>query len=129
MSESANLSSAGRNDVTYTITTQYATFNNDAIEASRITDIIEGFNTAPDDFIVVVPSAPVGESSYMQASPARDAQNSIIVELRLDYADQSFKHYSYQTTDRSQVIRMFLDYWGLQKLPDWTSWADITDQF
>ncbi|WP_240419531.1 hypothetical protein [Paenibacillus periandrae] len=129
MSESANLSPVDRNDVTYTISTQNVTYQNDAIEASLITDIIEGFAADPDDFIILDPSAPVGESSYIQACPAQDALNSIIVELRLNYADQSFKHYSYQTPDKGQVIRMFLNYWGLQKLPDWTHWTDITDQF
>ena len=128
MSESENMSPADRKYVTYTISTQYLTYHNDAIEASLITDIIEGFATDPVEFIILEPSALVGESRYIQASPAGDALNSIIVELRLDYSNQ-FKHYSYQTPNTGQVIRMFHDYWGLQKLPDWTSLTDITDQF
>ncbi len=115
--------------LTYTVRTQGPTYYNDAIEASLLTDIIGGFDDDPEDFIVLEPSAPIGESIYLQAIPAKDDQNSVIVELRLEYADQSFKHYSYQTTDKAEVMRMFLDYWGVQKLPEWTTWTDITDQF
>lgn len=65
----------------------------------------------------------------MQAFPLRESVNGINIELRLDNPDGSFKHYSYSTTDIGGVITMFLEYWGLQKLPDWTGWIDITDQF
>jgi hypothetical protein len=41
----------------------------------------------------------------------------------------SFKHYSYATPDTGEVIELFLQYWGHQKLPDWSEWTDITDQF
>ena len=65
----------------------------------------------------------------MQAVPSGDAENGITVELRMDHPDGTFNHYSYSTADADEVIAMFLAYWGSQKLPDWTSWNDITDQF
>jgi hypothetical protein len=129
VSDTANASSTANNYVTYTVRTQGPTYYNDAIEASLISDIIWDFETEYNDFIVVEPNVPIEACAYMQAIPAHDDQNSVIVELRLEYDDASFKHYSYQTTDKEEVIRMFLDYWGSQKLPEWTSWTDITDQF
>ncbi|WP_157685463.1 hypothetical protein [Paenibacillus donghaensis] len=127
MSETGNFGSWA-NGAKYTISTQQATYNNDAIEAALITDIIEDLYPESNDFIVILPDAPVGGSLYMQAIPG-DTPSSTIVEIRLSFADQPFKHYNYQTADRSQVIRMFLDYWGQQKLPALDQWTDITDQF
>ncbi|MDI4645193.1 hypothetical protein [Cohnella hashimotonis] len=129
MTPSVNLGLNGANDVTYTITTQGATYPNEAIEASVIVDIVTGFETDLDDFIVLEPSAPVGESVYMQAVPSPEAGEGFTVELRLEHADGAFRHYSYSTTDKNEVIRMCLDYWGMQKLPDLKVWEDITDQF
>ncbi|WP_217594432.1 hypothetical protein [Cohnella sp. GbtcB17] len=129
MTPSVNLDLNGRNDLTYTITTQGATYQNDAIEASVIIDILVGFETEPDDFIVIEPSAPIEGSVYMQAAPSPDSRNGIDVELRLELSDGTFNHYSYSTTDKDEAIRLLLDYWGRQRLPDWTNWTDITDQF
>lgn len=113
--------------LTYTVRTQYADYSNNDINGSLIVDIINALDD--DDFIVMEPSKPISQSSYMQAILANGDPSSIIVELRLEYNDQSFRHYSYQTSDLSIAIRMFLDYWGQQKLPDLTTWTDISDQF
>ncbi|MFC3804329.1 hypothetical protein [Cohnella sp. GCM10012308] len=129
MSSLENQAFAGQNDLTYTITTQGATYQNDAIEASVIIDILVGFETDPDDFIVLEPSAPIGGSVYMQAIPTPDEDGGFSVELRLEHADGTFSHYSYSTTDKDEAIRMCLDYWGMQKLPDLSGWEDVTDQF
>lgn len=116
-----------RHPLSYVVRTQYATYNDTDIDASLIKDIINSLDG--DDFIVMEPSKPISESSYIQAIADKGEPDSIIVELRLQYTDQSFRHYSYQTPDMSAVIRMFLDYWDKQKLPDLTTWTDITDQF
>ncbi|WP_405108867.1 hypothetical protein MHH28_30145 [Paenibacillus sp. FSL K6-1217] len=126
--ETANSSSDHSSGVMYTISTQYETYANYEIEASLITDIVNGFADDPDDFIVIDPSTPVEGSLYMQAAPLRHTPRSIVVELRLGYPDGSFRHFSRQIEDRDSVIRMLLDYWGLQKLPAYSTWSDITDE-
>ena len=126
--ETLNSSADNSSGVTYTISTQYETYANDAIEASLITDIVNGFADDPDDFIVIDPSAPVEGSLYMQAAPVRHTPRSIVVELRFGYPDGSFRHFSLLTTDRISVIRMLLDYWGLQQLPAYSTWSDVTDE-
>ncbi|WP_340022011.1 hypothetical protein MHI24_23900 [Paenibacillus sp. FSL K6-1096] len=126
--EPLNSSTDNSSDVTYTISTQYETYANYAIEASLITDIVNGFADDPDDFIVIEPSVPVERSLYMQAAPVRHTPHSIVVELRFGYPDGSFRHFSRLMTDRVSVIRMLLDYWGLQLLPAYSNWSDMTDK-
>ncbi|MEK4008625.1 hypothetical protein [Paenibacillus sp. FSL H3-0333] len=126
--ETLNSSKDNSSGVTYTISTQYETYANYVIEAYLITDIVNGFAEDPDDFIVIDPSTPVEGSLYMQAAPVRHTPRSIVVELRLGYSDGSFRHFSREMTDRDSVIRMLLDYWGLQKLPAYSTWSDVTDE-
>ncbi|MEK4854205.1 hypothetical protein NST04_30515 [Paenibacillus sp. FSL H7-0756] len=126
--ETVNSGTDNSSNVTYTISTQYETYANYAIEASLITDIVNGFADDPDDFIVIDPSVPVEGSLYMQAAPVRHTPHSIVVELRLGYPDGSFRHFSRLMTDRVSVIRLLLDYWGMQQLPDYFTWSDVTDE-
>ncbi|MBP1994694.1 hypothetical protein [Paenibacillus eucommiae] len=42
--------------------------------------------------------------------------------VTMDHADGSFRHHSDSTSDLTEVIRLFLNDWGLQKLPDWAGW-------
>ncbi|MHA7966949.1 hypothetical protein ACX93W_22810 [Paenibacillus sp. CAU 1782] len=116
-------------DLIYTLNTQWATFPNHDINASLFTDIIGEFSEDSEDFIVLEPSKLIQESYYLQAIPAKDDKGGIVVEIRFKHGKDGFKHYSYQTLDANEVIAMFLDYWRLQKLPDWANWTDITDEF
>lgn len=114
--------------VSYTIRTQNATFINEAIEASVITDIINDFVSDDNDFIVIEPSSLMKGSMYMQAIASPDTPGAIMVELRMQHDDESFTHYSYET-DTAEAIRLFLDYWGTQQLPVLDNWTDVSDQF
>lgn len=115
--------------LTFKIYTQNGNYNHDDIDAGLIKDIIMCFEAEYNDFIVVEPSVPIGDSIYMQAIPSPDNPDQVTVELRLQYTETSFKHYCYQAASQNEAISLFLDYWALQKLPDWTSWRDMTDEF
>ena len=115
--------------VTYTIRTQHATFINEAIEASVITDIINDFVSDDNDFIVIEPTPMIQNTLYLQAISAPNNPGGIVVELRVQHDEESFTHYSYETEDTTEVNLMFLNYWGSQQVPDITNWTDITDQF
>ncbi|SFF28919.1 hypothetical protein SAMN04487969_12348 [Paenibacillus algorifonticola] len=115
--------------LTYRLETDGAVYKNESVEASVITDIIYGFDSNWEDFIVLEPSLPLEDSIYLQAATEGEGLGGIIVEIRFVYADESFKHYDYKTTDKGEVIRMFLEYWGAQKLPDLSQWNDVTSTF
>ncbi|WP_338552825.1 hypothetical protein [Paenibacillus sp. KS-LC4] len=119
----------GKAELTYKLFTDHAEFKNEGINASLITDIIDGFEPEHEDFIVLEPSLPLEDSIYLQAATGGEGLDSYIVEVRFVFADESFKHYDYKTTDKGEIIRMFLEYWGAQRLPDLSQWNDITSTF
>ncbi|MFS0724960.1 hypothetical protein [Paenibacillus sp. 1P07SE] len=113
--------------VPYILRTQNAEYSSPSISGSHISDIIT--NLELHEFIVIEPAKPIKDSIYMQAAMFGSSEESVTVEVRLSYDEESFKHYSYETTDKQKVVRLFLDYWGLQQMPDLAEWADISDQF
>lgn len=120
---------SNNSNLTYTITTQYATHENPVIDAALIADTVEEFATYRDDFILIEPSSPIENSLYMQAACQVNDPSNIFLEMRFSYPDKSFKHYSLHTTDKSQAIQILVDYWSRQKLPNYAAWNDITHEF
>ncbi|WP_341279296.1 hypothetical protein [Paenibacillus sp. FSL H8-0537] len=119
----------GKLGIAYRLETDGAVYKNESVEASVITDIIHGFDPNWEDFIVLEPSMPLENSIYLQAATEGEGMSGFVVEIRFVYADDSFKHYDYKTTDKGEIVRMFLEYWGAQKLPDLSQWNDITSTF
>lgn len=119
----------GKAGLTYKLITDHAEFKKEEINTSLITDIIYGFEPEYEDFIVLEPSFPLENSIYLQAATEGEGISGFVVEIRFVYADDSFKHYDYKTTDKGEIVRMFLEYWGAQKLPDLSQWNDITSTF
>lgn len=129
MYEEETAGQASGSDLTFTIYTQRGDYTDEEIDAGLIIEIMDSFEKDLDNFIVIEPSAPIGNSIYMQSILSPDDPSDTVVELRLQYTETSFKHYCYQTADKGEAARMLIDYWALQKLPDWTSWRDMTDEF
>ncbi|ANY67634.1 hypothetical protein BBD42_14970 [Paenibacillus sp. BIHB 4019] len=119
----------GNAGLTYKLMTDHGEFKKEEINMSVITDIIYGFEPDYEDFIVLEPSLPLDNSIYLQAATEGKGMIGFVVEIRFVYADDSFKHYDYKTTDKGEIVRMFLEYWGAQKLPDHSQWNDITSTF
>ncbi|WP_458119450.1 hypothetical protein [Paenibacillus sp. Z6-24] len=110
--------------ITYTLQSGDVTYDNDAINTSLITDLIVEL----DDYIVLSPSMPLGKSIYLQAA-RMGGEHELVVEVRLQEDEGHFRHYSWITSDRAEVVGIFLAYWGQQQLPDLSGWQDITDEF
>ncbi|WP_017813773.1 hypothetical protein [Paenibacillus shenyangensis] len=110
--------------LTYTLQSGEVTYTNEAINASVIVDLITELN----DYIVLNPSIPLENSIYLQAACIGSEQD-LVMETRLQYEEGRFRHYSRITGDRTEMIQIFLAYWGQQQLPDLSDWQDITDEF
>ena len=110
--------------LTYTLQSGEVTYTNEAINASVIVDLITELN----DYIVLNPSVPLENSIYLQAACIGGEQD-LVMETRLQYEEGRFRHYSRITGDRTEMIQIFLAYWGQQQLPDLSDWQDITDEF
>ncbi|ANF96305.1 hypothetical protein [Paenibacillus bovis] len=110
--------------LTYTLQSGETTYTNEAINASVIVDLITELN----DYIVLNPSVPLESSIYLQAAQIGGDQD-LVMEIRLQHEEGRFSHYSRITGDRTEIIQVFLAYWGQQQLPDLSGWQDITGEF
>lgn len=112
--------------ICYRLESDGTNYTNESINASLITELITNLDL--QDYVVLEPSRPIENSIYLQSAFMHD-EGRLVVETRLLYEDGSFKHYSYITDDHHEIIPIFLDYWGQEKLPNLDGWQDITHEF
>lgn len=117
--------------LTYSIDSNGTIYDNDAIEASVISDIVLDFETGIHDYIIITPSHPIENSTYIQSASEQQEGEGIVVEIRFvpEEDPSSFQHYAYHTSSKPEIIQILLDYWSEQKLPDLTNWHNITNEF
>lgn len=113
-------------NITYTLESNGIKYQNEDINASLFGELITNLDLV--DYLVLVPSQPIGKSIYLQAATTENPEE-LVVEVRLVEDDEKFEHYSYISDDHRKVIAIFLNYWGQQKLPDLGDWQEITEQF
>ncbi|MFD1886284.1 hypothetical protein [Paenibacillus wenxiniae] len=115
--------------VQYKLISGNTTYFNESLNASLFRELIGELELY--DFVVLEPSVPLENSIYLQAAslepPAE--QGPMVVEIRLQLSKKQFKHYRLFTADHDEILRLFLNYWGEQRLPDLTNWEDMSEQF
>jgi len=104
-------------------------YNHEGLSASVFGDAIRGFCKEYDDYIILSPTPPIKDSSYLQThSPTENTNGLIPVEIRFDYPNGSFKHFCYETDNKDEIYWIFANYWAKEELPDMTKFKDITDE-
>lgn len=113
----------------YELTCGNTTYSNESLNASLFRELIGELELY--DFVVLEPSFPLENSIYLQAAsleePGKPGQ--MVVEIRFEQGEHKFTHYRMLTENPDQILSLFLNYWGEQRLPDLTNWEDISDQF
>ncbi|WP_322903462.1 hypothetical protein [Paenibacillus campi] len=120
--------------VQYELTCGNGTYANESLNASLFQELISELELY--DFIVLEPSVPLEGSLYLQATTLEEAtarRPQIIVEIRVQQKQDlhPFRHYRLMTEHNERVLRLFLEYWGEQRLPDveLDGWQEVTDEF
>ncbi len=116
-------------NLSYELTCGNTTYSNESLNASLLRELIGELELY--DFVVLEPSVPLENSIYLQAASLEESEQAgqMVVELRLELSKQEFRHYQLLTQDHDQILTLFLNYWGAQRLPDLTHWEDVSDQF
>ena len=115
--------------LTYSMQTGNGDYTDAEINASLFNELINNLNPTEWNFIILSPSKPVNNSTFIQVgtSPAITDSNELTIEIAFD--DKSGrKMYRYETEDRDIVLQYFIDYWEKQQVPDISSWQDVTDE-
>ena len=104
-------------------------YEHEGLSASVFSDAITGLCKEYDDYIILTPTPPIKYSSYLQThSPTEGTNNLMAVEIRFDYPNGSFNHFCYETDDKVEIYRIFVNYWAKNELPDMTKFKDITNE-
>ena len=115
--------------ITYSIESGNGDYTNAEINASLFSDIIYSLNPREWNFMILSPSRPVNNSTFIQVgtSPAIIDSNELTLEIAFDEKSGT-RMYRYETEDRDIILQYFIDYWEKQQVPDISSWEDITEE-
>jgi len=115
--------------LTYSVSTNSDEYTNDELSASLFEKLIDRLNSDAWDFIVLAPSKPVKESTFLQVgAPLETTDLQLTVEIGFGDENSGVKMYRSYTKDKSVALQYLIDYWQEQKIPDISSWEDVSDE-
>ena len=112
-------------ELRFSLTTDGKDYANDEINALLFEEILDGLSTGTWDFMALTPNRPIQNSTYIQVALVSDEDFEI--NIGFGEAQTGYKMYRFMTEDKNLVLQYFVDYRDKQRIPDISSWEDISD--
>ena len=128
----------------YSLRTNNGSFSNNML-CPGLFDLLLS-SPEPDDFLVLDPETPLGSSTFIQAAfntenntkkktAKKKSRNTIVypgypytIEAGFGGKRRSLAVYRMYTKDKDVVLQHFIDYWRDQKVPDISTWENVSDE-
>ena len=109
----------------FSLTTDVKEYANDEINTRLFEEILDGLSAGTWDFMSLTPDSPIENSTYIQVALTSDED----FEMNIGFGDAQtgYKMYRFETQDKHLVLQYFVDYWDKYRIPDISSWEDISD--
>ena len=125
----------------FSLRTNYCSYSSNMLCAGLFDFIL--LDPEPDDFLVLAPEVPLGSSTFIQVAfntknPVKktarkksgntsiDPDNPYTLEAGFGGKRKSVAIYRLNAKDKDIVLQYFIDYWRDQKIPDVSSWENIS---
>ena len=116
-------------EMTFSLRTNYAEFSHAELSISLFEDILNSFEPDIWDFMVLSPSKPINGSTFIQVgAPQEIVDFQYTLEIGFYSMESGLTMYRSYTTDKDVVLHYIIDYWQEQKLPDISSWKDVSEE-
>ena len=114
---------------TYQVETNFNDYTNDELDIDLFKEIINSFSADEWDFMVLSTDKPINDCTFIQAgAPQEIVDFQYVVEVGINNKKSGLRVYRMYTEDKNEVLQYFVDYWKEQKIPDISSWSDVTDE-
>jgi len=110
-------------ELTYSVRTDLYEFSDDELYELLFSDILDSFEPDIWDFMVLEPSMPIDDSIYIQVGVENYEYD---LQLGFYYEESGYSLYRLHTMDREVVLNYIVDYWQNQRIPDISSWEDMS---
>ncbi|MCL1914950.1 MAG: hypothetical protein FWG10_14055 [Eubacteriaceae bacterium] len=113
----------------FSIRTNFDEFQNDEVDATLISQIINSFSPNEWDFLVLSPELPIQDSTFLQAgSPEEMVDFQYTLEIGFYNENNGRAIYRLYTKDKNVVMEYLIDYWQEGKIPDLLLWEDVSQE-
>ena len=114
-----------RGERRFSLKTDAKEYANNEINARLFEEILDGLTTGTWDFMTLSPDSPIENSTYIQVALTTDED----FEMNIGFGDAQtgYKMYRFETQDKHLVLQYFVDYRDRYRIPDISSWEDISD--
>ena len=114
-----------REERRFSLTTDVKEYANDEISTRLFEEILDGLTTGTWDFMSLAPDSPIENSTYIQVALTLDEE----FEMNIGFGkvQTEYKMYRFETQDKNLVLQYFVDYRDKYRIPDISSWEDISD--
>lgn len=115
--------------LTYGLRTNFDEFDDREIDIPLLESTVNGLTPDVWDFMVLCPSEPICGCSFLQVgAPEPYSQFRYKVEIGFCNEKTGPEKYRFYTGDRAAVLRYFVDYLQRPRLPDTSTWEDVTHE-
>ena len=109
----------------FSLMTDAKEYTNDEISTRLFEEILDGLIAGTWDFMTLSPDRPIENSTYIQV--ALTADEAFEMNIGFGETQTEYKMYSVETQDKNLVLQYFVDYRDRYRIPDISSWDDISD--
>jgi len=113
---------------TYSLRTNFSDYTSDEISISLFEKHINILlYSGVYDFMVLCADKPIQHSTFIQAvCPEEITDYKFIIEIGFHDNQSELEMYRYYNHNQDDVLQYFIDYWKEQKIPDISSWEDVS---
>jgi len=118
----------------YSLRTNKDLYSSNMLCTGLLGSILSGFDSDPDDFMVLQPDEPINSCTFLQATKSKKKNTKkntgfpYILEAGFGSKNRSVAFYRLSTTDKSIVLQFLINYWQNRETPDISSWEDISGE-
>ena len=115
----------------YSLQTISYEYENGKLSVELFNEIISGFTPDVWDYMMLSPNEPIDNCTCIQFSSFDDGTCDFRYRLEAYFGstdDNTWKVYRSPSSDKSIAIQHFIEFWKEQKIPDISSWEDVTDE-
>ena len=118
---------ASQQERIFSLMTNFYEYPNEKISVTLFDEIITGFDPDIWDFMTLSPDEPIDGSTFLQVgAPQENVDFQFTLEIGFYDEKSGLTMYRTYTKDKNTVMQFFIDYWQEQKIPDISTWEDVS---
>ena len=112
-------------ELVFSLSTNLYEYSNDELTELLFREILDSFEPDTWDFMALAPSIPIEDSIFIQVGVENYEYD---LQIGFYFEESGYVLYRLYTLDRKVVMHHIIEYWQNQRIPDISSWEDMSEE-